>query len=219
MNNMNNGMMPLMPMSPSMGNAQMMPAMNNNMMNNNMPNNNMMNNNMNGGQPQQGGGSIVDSLFAPQLTGSSTGGSIREVQQQSDQYYESPKSPRKHRQYDGDKDEIRKLARNVNKSLDDFQTSKIHTDEEKTEEEIEFDEKTDKKKNEDDYSILGIGKEMILIVIIYVILSQGFVRRSIANYIPQLNPNADGVIPFTGYVIYGSILATIFVFFRYFVVK
>ena len=72
---------------------------------------------------------------------------------------------------------------------------------------------------EDNYSILGIGKEIVLLVTIYILLSQGFVRKSIANYIPQLNPNSDGIIPFSGYVIYGSILALLFVFFRYFVIK
>lgn len=233
MNNMNNGNLPLMPMSPSMANQQMMqqPLMNGNM--GNMGNQQMMqqpamNGNMGNIQQGQQSGSVVDSLFATQLTGSPTGASIREIKK-SENYYDSPKSPtrqyNKHheRQFNSDKDEIRKLARNINKSLDDFEPSKAHTDDEDIVEKYN-DEKDDEKndtndKNNEDYSILSIGKEMILIIIIYVILSQGFVRRSIANYVPQLNPNTDGVIPFTGYVIYGSLLAILFVFFRYFVVK
>lgn len=220
--------MPLMPISPSMqmmqpgmnGNQMMQPGMNGNqMIQPGMSGNQMMQPGMSGNQMMQpgmsgnptSGGSIVDSLFSPNLSGSSTGATIRETQK-----YEEPKSPGRQRQYDSDKNEIRKLARNINKSLDNYEPSKVNTDEEKTEE--EKDDKENIIKKEDDYSILKIVKEMLLIIIIYVILSQGFVRRTIAGHVPQLNTN-NGVVPFTGYVIYGGLLAILFVFFRYFIIK
>lgn len=230
MNNINNGNMPLMPIPTSMGNAQMMQPMmgNNGNMMGNMNGANMMGgnitmgtmSNMNGNNNQQGG-SVVDSLFAGNLNGPATGTSIREIQQP--EHNDSPRSPKRNhnneRYVDSDKEEIRKLARNINKSLDNYEPSKAHTDEENEDKLTDEDCSENKKKDDDNYSILQIGKEMILIVMIYVVLSQGFVRKSIASHITQLNPNSEGVISLTGYVIYGSILAVLFVFFRYFVIK
>lgn len=170
---------------------------------------------MNNGNMQMqpsAGGSVVDSLFAGNLTGSFTGSSIKEVKQldQYDQrsHQEGHQNPREHMY----KQEIRKLARDINKSLDNYEPSKAQTEEEDEK------EKEDIINVKEELSILNVVKEMSLIVAIYVIMSQGFVRKLIAGYIPQLNP-IDGTIPFTGYLIYGAILALLFVFFRYFVIK
>jgi hypothetical protein len=53
-------------------------------------------------------------------------------------------------------------------------------------------------------------REPLLIVIIYIIMSNDAVRKVLSSYIPQIKCNADGSIFFMGYVIYGIILAIIF---------
>jgi hypothetical protein len=59
-------------------------------------------------------------------------------------------------------------------------------------------------------SIFGFVKEALLLVVIYAILSQAFVRRTIGTYIPQIIPVGDQPVTIVGHLIYGSILAIIF---------
>ena len=50
----------------------------------------------------------------------------------------------------------------------------------------------------------------LLLVIIYVILSQGFIKRAIGQYIPQILPSGDQTVSVIGQTIYGCILAVLF---------
>lgn len=50
-------------------------------------------------------------------------------------------------------------------------------------------------------------REPLIIVVIYVILSLDVVKRTLASYIPQLKPSADGGVMFVGIVIYAMIIA------------
>jgi hypothetical protein len=223
----------------NMGNNMNMPTnipMNNMGGNMNMPANMPMNMPSNGQSD-----SLVNSLFSGNLSGSTTGSSIREIQQYHEQPQEHISRPShlrrsvredknniiRNNNRNNHNNEIRNLARNVNKSLDSFEPSKVHTDEDVETDGIEENDKkklSEKDKNEDEYkdenySILTIGKEMALLIIIYVILSQGFVRKTIAGYVPQINATSDGTVPIVGYFIYGSILAILFIFFRYTIIK
>lgn len=53
-------------------------------------------------------------------------------------------------------------------------------------------------------------REPILVLIIFVILSQPIVRDNIGKYIKAINPGESGSVSFVGVVIYGIILATLF---------
>lgn len=57
----------------------------------------------------------------------------------------------------------------------------------------------------------SILREPLILVTLYVILSQPVVKDTIARYIPQINSGMYGDVPFTGVLIYGLILATLYV--------
>ncbi|CAH6421500.1 Hypothetical protein KVN_LOCUS313 [uncultured virus] len=60
--------------------------------------------------------------------------------------------------------------------------------------------------------IPNVIKEPIILIIIYVILSQSFVKNGIGKYIKQINPDENGNISLIGIIIYGTILAVLFMF-------
>jgi hypothetical protein len=62
-------------------------------------------------------------------------------------------------------------------------------------------------------------KEVTLLVSLYYILSIGFIKKMIGSYIKQINPMADGNISFLGIIIYGIILAVIFVLSKKLIIK
>lgn len=57
-------------------------------------------------------------------------------------------------------------------------------------------------------------KEIIILTILYYILSMGIVKKSIGDYITYINPDQDGNVSFIGIIIYGLLLATIFIVVR-----
>ncbi len=76
----------------------------------------------------------------------------------------------------------------------------------------EIDEDTNE--SNDYISIYNIGKhlnkdtkELLLITFIYCILSTGFAKKTIGNYISYVNPNETGKYSFVGIILYGFILA------------
>jgi hypothetical protein len=52
-------------------------------------------------------------------------------------------------------------------------------------------------------------REPLLIVIIYLILSLDIVKKTLANYIPQIKPT-DGNVAILGIIVYALILAGLF---------
>lgn len=127
---------------------------------------------------------------------------------------------------------IRRLVSDINRSLDDYAPSKNHnTDSDRgsinddinnndIDDMEKVDEILDKSKCEANNSLYNQYvpnwlKEPLLIIVLYVILSQGFVRRTLGEYITYINPQPDGTIPLIGYIIYGTILAVLFVIFKY----
>ena len=65
---------------------------------------------------------------------------------------------------------------------------------------------------QDGYGMMII--EPLLLLTIYVILSQPFAINFASNYIDQLNPNEDGTISLMGIIIYGVILVLMFMVLR-----
>jgi hypothetical protein len=59
-------------------------------------------------------------------------------------------------------------------------------------------------------SIPEMIREPLLILIIYLLLSQAVVKDFFAKYITQLRPDAECKISFTGVVIYGVLLAVLY---------
>lgn len=60
-------------------------------------------------------------------------------------------------------------------------------------------------------------KDFLIIVVAYIILSTETARTFIGSYITSINPNEEGVVGFNGILIYGIILALLFIIIRIFV--
>ena len=52
--------------------------------------------------------------------------------------------------------------------------------------------------------------DSIIIVVLFVILSQPFIRNTIGKYIKQINVRDDGTVSFAGILIYGVLLASLY---------
>ncbi len=60
------------------------------------------------------------------------------------------------------------------------------------------------------FKIPEFVRDPLLIWIIFILLSQNFIKQLIGKYVHQINPNEDGVVSFLGVVIYGLIFAVLF---------
>ena len=54
-------------------------------------------------------------------------------------------------------------------------------------------------------------KDFLIIVVAYIILSTETARTFIGSYITSINPNEEGIVGFNGILIYGIILALLFI--------
>jgi hypothetical protein len=54
-------------------------------------------------------------------------------------------------------------------------------------------------------------REPLLILVLFILLSEGTIKDFISNYVDQLNPDNVGVVSRVGVVIYGLLLATLYV--------
>ena len=94
------------------------------------------------------------------------------------------------------------LVTDVNASFDDYSPS----------DEKEHDTETEKEKDEKiNYNkIIEYLYEPILLLVIYIILSQEKIRDTFIKYIPLLNPTDEGEIKLAGIILYGIILVGLF---------
>lgn len=144
-----------------------------------------------------------------------------QAQQQNKQY---PKTQETDQDQDDDDvnpatHHIRHLVKDINRSLDDYVPSKKLLNTEENEEETESDKSREKKDKDDDIEkflnpSFALLKECLLLLIIYIILSQSFVKKTVGKYISYINSNSDGSHSIIGIIIYGTILALIFILFR-----
>lgn len=104
--------------------------------------------------------------------------------------------------------DISHLVSDINKSLDNYSPSNqdIPPKDDSEEEEVK-----DEDINQSRSYLPDWFKEMLLILIIYIILSQNLVKGFFGKYIKYINPANDGNVPFIGIVIYGIILAVIYI--------
>ena len=98
---------------------------------------------------------------------------------------------------------IEDLARDINNTLDDDILESI----------IESNEE-EKKQDNPIIKLIDIAKDGLLLLIIFVILSQPFVRNFVGKYFNQINPDDQGNVSLIGVTIYGLILVVLYLFFR-----
>ena len=107
---------------------------------------------------------------------------------------------------------IKKLVNDLTQSLNSNQSKNSVNDhsDNMTENSTESEISNGKENCEVVSSGVEIVKDAILIIVIYVILSQVFIKRAIGNYIPQILPTDDKPVSIAGHIIYGAILAIFF---------
>lgn len=117
---------------------------------------------------------------------------------------------------------IKHLFEDINKHLDDFGPSKSQFSDESIDEnsdsDIEASESSDKptktKQKETSSDIILISfKECVMIIILYILMSQDFIKKSVVSAIPQAL-DTSGNITYIGQITFGSMIAFCFIFFR-----
>jgi len=134
---------------------------------------------------------------------------LQQQQTKSKQPYRNKsKSNKKIKSDNGNKQsDITHLVSDINKSLDNYSPSNqdVPHDDNLSEEDNSDDE------NDDTTYFPEWSREFILIVVIYVILSQNFVKTLVGKYVKYINPCDDGTVSFIGVIIYGIILAVLYI--------
>src|SRR3989338_11045334 len=105
--------------------------------------------------------------------------------------------------------DIEHLVNDINESLT-INDKNSDTDV-STEGEIISDNQTDTEpvpKKKSKYSLQYFAKEGLLLLVLFIILSQPMIRNAIGNYVPHINPKEDGALSLLGVLIYGVILST-----------
>ena len=69
------------------------------------------------------------------------------------------------------------------------------------------------------YDYINIFIEFILLITVYVVMSQPFVISNLSKYIYQLHPTENGDVKLTGILVYGLILTILFIVLRSIVLK
>lgn len=131
--------------------------------------------------------------------------------------------------------DLREMINDINTNIKNQQTNendknelknkniKNKKNEESNDEEIKKmkkDKKDKKEKNKckkieyDDYIY-----DFILLFIIFMLMSQQFVKNFIGTYIKAININESGIVPFSGVVIYGLIFVSLFISSKIFINK
>lgn len=59
-------------------------------------------------------------------------------------------------------------------------------------------------------SVPAVLRDPIVILILFILLSQPVIKDTLGKYIPQINPDFEGKVSFTGVVIYGILFAALF---------
>ena len=96
--------------------------------------------------------------------------------------------------------------------------TKTDEDNDSKENKEDKEDKEDKEEDDDDIKykkskniIPEILKDLLLIWVIFIILSNGIIKNFIAKYINAINPDDTGVVRFKGIAVYGLLLASLYV--------
>jgi hypothetical protein len=136
-------------------------------------------------------------------------------QQYTQQKCQQPKKQKtnEHQKYKNQNKKIKNLVNDIHSSLKKVDT-KIDELTEQTESSVE-DEKNNDIEQESNSTwdkiytkMISFVKDAVIIIIVYMILSQGFVKRTISSYIPQIIP-VDDQVPILGQLIYAVLLSSI----------
>jgi Fe2+ transport system protein B len=115
------------------------------------------------------------------------------------------------------KKNISHLVSDINKSLDNYSPSNqdalLSSVSSESIEDFSDEEINEKPKDNKTFSI--ILKESLIILVLYVCLSFGFVKTFVGNNIKYANPRNDGSLSFTGVIIYGLLMAVLFMLIKY----
>jgi len=106
---------------------------------------------------------------------------------------------------DIERDGIRHLVKDINRGLGDYGPSDIQNTD--TEETVDNDDEPKKS----DFTLFGLIKEPLIILLLYLLISQNFVKNGLGAYITQVLPRHDGSTSFLGHLICGIIIASLFV--------
>lgn len=79
--------------------------------------------------------------------------------------------------------------------------------------------KKKKKKHECIVQLEDYAYDFILLFIIFMLMSQDFVKNFIGTYVKSININEKGVVPIHGVAIYGIIFVTVFILSKIFINK
>lgn len=118
-------------------------------------------------------------------------------------------------------DEINNNIKNKNKNKKEKEKNKSkNTDNDtKTIPNLDSDKKNKINKKTKSNIIEDSIYDGILLLIIYLLMSQGFVKNFLGRYIKIINVNSDGVVPFIGVFTYGLIFVLVFLSIRFFIHK
>lgn len=120
---------------------------------------------------------------------------------------------------------IKKIVSKINKEdVEEKKQKKIKIPETDTDtEEIIVEKKKTKKKEivekESSFNYIDLLKDAGIIWVIYMILSINILKNFIAKYVKWINPNEEGVVPFSGIAVYGLILTLIFIITKFSLIK
>lgn len=130
----------------------------------------------------------------------------------NNQYYQQQREYQNNADFDEYTDgNIKDLVNDINKDLDRFIPSRSRdTDDDDSDDTEKY---IQPRKSIRQY-IPVFAKEMMLILVLYVLLSQGFVKKAITKHITYLQPNQDGGVSMFGIVIYGTILSILYIIFK-----
>lgn len=104
--------------------------------------------------------------------------------------------------------EMKELVNEINNDIKNKKKQK----KEKTTKDVNNDTKINTKKSTIVEDSIYDG---ILLLIIYLLMSQEFVKNFLGIYVNVINANSDGVVPFLGILTYGFIFVVVFLSIRY----
>lgn len=158
----------------------------------------------------------------PQITGPTSGTSIADLrtdinprilnQPQRQQPQRRSRDIEETQETDGPNMEL--LVKDLNRDLDEYAPSRRDSDDsERTNTDTDREESTTKSKWYKGL-IPEFTKEIFLLLFVYILFSQGFIKKAIGNHITYINPNSDGNVSFFGVAIYGLILSIVYMIFK-----
>lgn len=80
-------------------------------------------------------------------------------------------------------------------------------------------EKINQKKNDCNIPMVDYAYDFILLFIIFMLMSQDFVKNFIGAYVKSINVNEKGIVPIHGVAVYGIIFVTVFILSKIFINK